>query len=246
VNDSEEVGSVLYINAFFTVEECASLSDHLVTNDNLWEYREDTKQGPKAYLIAGVWTAQGQTSYGKGQTYAAGLAGKWVAEDPDRQSFYDPMASWGVRLCGLLQSFRPDAFSLLQQVPISEKPIGGFPLFMAAQGIAKMHCDNIDYVSILVLIRTTSTDCGGGLEISGSKTCINWVVGDVIIIDSAKLMHGTQAYTGDPDDRIVAMWLGICTETFSTRWQTTHTVTLACRLTTSKSKHKLLRRSITS
>ena len=69
-----------------------------------------------------------------------------------------------------------------------------------------MHRDMNDYVSVLVHLSTTP-NCGGGLEIGGSKICLNWDVGDVIILDSSKLVHGTQCFVGDLNDRIVGLWI---------------------------------------
>jgi hypothetical protein len=202
----QPVGNAVYLKAFFTSEECADFTDHITRDDKMWQYREDHNRGPKDFLITGVWTAQGQVSYGKGKSYAAGVAGKLVASDPALKSFNDPMADWGCRLFALLERFRPDVVSLLSQLPPEEKPIGGFPLFMATRGIALMHRDRNDYLSILVLLKTT-LNCGGGLEIGGSDTCINWDIGDLIILDSAKLMHGTQVYYGDLNERIVGIWI---------------------------------------
>jgi hypothetical protein len=69
-----------------------------------------------------------------------------------------------------------------------------------------MHTDPNDLISFLFLIQMDA-NCGGGLEIGGTGNCIDWKVGDAILLDSAGLMHGTRNYTGDTDNRLVGIFI---------------------------------------
>ena len=48
---------------------------------------------------------------------------------------------------------------------------------------------------------------GGALEIAGSGLAFNIQCGDVCIMDSDALVHGSRHYTGGPEDRIVGIFI---------------------------------------
>jgi len=156
-------------------------------------------------FITGRWCAQGHFRPDIDKTYLAGKAGKLDGPDgfPEINKF---VRQWGVDASLLLRKFRPDLVPALDQLPEEEKIFGDFPLFMAARGMAKMHTDINDVVSVLFVMKS-EPNCGGGLEIGGSDLVFEWEVGDIIILDSADLVHGTRDYLGSIDSRIVGIFI---------------------------------------
>jgi len=183
----------------------AQLSTFLQSYPGAWQYKVDKKRGPKYFFITGRWCAQGHFRPDIDKTYLAGRAGKLDVPEgfPEINEF---VRQWGVTASALLRKFRPDLVPALDLLPEAEKIFGDFPLFMAAKGVAKMHTDINDVVSVLFVMKSEA-DCGGGLEIGGSNLVFDWEVGDVIILDSADLVHGTRDYLEDINSRIVGIFI---------------------------------------
>ncbi|MGZ4849754.1 MAG: hypothetical protein ACXV2C_00010 [Candidatus Bathyarchaeia archaeon] len=181
-----------------------------------WQWRDDSTRGPKDFIITGRWTAQGHNRFGIDPTYAAGVAGKLEAAAGGQcpTGLNDCLAQYAIKASTLLRRWRPDIIEILESKTTKKEgafydedsPFGYFHLFMSPRGVAKMHVDRNDLVSLLFLI-SSDPNSDGSLEIGGSQHCFDWTVGDLVILDSASLYHGTRRYTGEFDNRIVGIWM---------------------------------------
>ncbi len=124
----------------------------------------------------------------------------------DDTEFHQPMILAGEHISAVLRRCRDQLVPILDNIPAGEKVFGDFPLFMATCGVARMHFDRNDVVSILVLL-SSPANSGGGLELGGTSKVLNWEVGDAIILDSADLAHGTRDFVGDLDERIIGLFI---------------------------------------
>jgi hypothetical protein len=104
----------------------------------------------------------------------------------------------------LLKKYREKLFSLLPKDVVND--YNAFHLFMCPRGVAGMHRDRNDYVSFLFPISVESGK-KGALELGGLGVAFKWEVGDVVILDSQTLQHGTREYEGDLNDRMIGIFI---------------------------------------
>jgi len=195
----------IFLKSVWSTDSMGSLSEFLLDYTDAWQFRQDHARGPKYFFITGRWCAQGHFRPGIDKTYLAGNAGKCDVPEgfPEINLF---VKQWGVEASLQLRKYRPDLIPALDLLPEDEKIFGDFPLFMAARGVAKLHTDMNDVVSVLFLMKGVP-NCGGGLEIGGADIVFEWEIGDIIILDSADLVHGTREYGQDIDSRIVGIFI---------------------------------------
>lgn len=201
---TEDGKTAALIKNVFSSTEMDQLARFLLEGENAtaWKVHKDKTRGPKPFFITGKWIMQGNAVPGA-KIHPAGKAGKRAPEICARtHTFLLPFAE---RTAAVLRKRRPDIVGILDALPPKARSIGDFPLFMAVQGVARMHKDTNDLVSVLFLIKSEGK--GGELEIGGTRTCFDWKVGDAIILDSSKLYHGTREFTGKPLDRIVGLFI---------------------------------------
>lgn len=194
---------VHFIKHAFPVEKMKNLARELLKN-KLWEFKADRRRGPKDFFITGRWHQQGHTRPGIDKTYPAGKAGK--APLDNRQPVESILDDLTRRACDLLAQYRPDIVELLGDIENDpDFSYGFFHLFMAARGLARLHKDQNDIVSLMFLIQSPGS--GGELEIGGTGTAIGWQVGDVVIMDTADITHGTRDFFGEDSGRIVGLFI---------------------------------------
>lgn len=193
----------IFLKGVFTVTEMQKLARFLLEdNEDGWEFKNDKKRGPKCFFITGMWTEQGHCNPGD-PIHPARLAGKRPEETTQRtHAFLQPFAE---RACTATRKHRNDLLPVLNELPQSVRVFQDFPLFMAAEGMARMHKDENDFVSFLFLMKSEGE--GGELEIGGARTCFDWKVGDAILLDSALLYHATRKFQGRTKDRVVGLFI---------------------------------------
>ena len=145
------------------------------------------------------WTAQGHSATGD-PIHPAGRAGKDAASRAFLRELMAPLAEVA---SDLLRKYRP---SVVEILPPGPDDFGIFPLFMCPAGLSKLHRDKNDMISFLFLIRAEKGK-KGGLELGGLELGLKWEVGDVIIIDSQTLPHGSRDYGGDSKERMVGLFI---------------------------------------
>jgi len=190
----------------FTREEMNVLADALQEAPG-WEWRLDRNRGDKPFYITGDWTAQGHSRPGVDRVYPAGVAGK--LEDKTGEGLSNFLSPYAIKASAALRKglkgFKPEILQDLDEMQDHNR-FGDFHLFMSAVGVAKMHKDPNDYVSLLFMIQSELGQ-GGDLELGGADTSLAWDVGDAIILDSSKVYHGTREYNGLGEDRLVGIFI---------------------------------------
>lgn len=190
---------VHFRKAFFTHQSMHALATAL-TKSYHWKFTHDNTRGPKHFFINGVWTQQGHARPGIDVTYPAGKAGK--ANDLDNQRVCDLLQPLALSASSLLRKHRPDLACLVEDI---KNPYGLFHLFICPRGLSNMHRDRNDLISFMFLIKSPDDICE--LELGGTKHAITWQLGDVVIIDSSKIYHGSRLLKGDSDDRLVGLFI---------------------------------------
>ena len=61
------------------------------------------------------------------------------------------------------------------------------------------HKDLFNYIAFIFEVHVNPNSTGGALEIGGFKRMFNIRVGDVLMLDSDALWHGSQDYQSDED-----------------------------------------------
>lgn len=168
-----------------------------------WQWRRDKNRGDKDFFITGRWTAQG---HGRpiDPTYPAGKAGKMEAKLST--GLHEVLYPLACIASNLLRKWRPDLISRLEALPSEESYFDLFHLFMSPRGVAKMHKDKNDFISVLFPIEM-EMECRGSLEIGGTGQCFDWKLSDAVLLDSAKLFHGTRDYLGAIEGRLIGIFI---------------------------------------
>jgi len=188
-----------FIKCVFSKEEMSALGSALLES-NLWEYREDKNRGSKPFFINGRWTQRGHARYGVDGSYPAGRAGK--SDNEANRRVIDLLQPLAVIASQLLQKYRGD---IAEVVGDMDNPYGLFHLFMTPRGVSKMHRDRNDFISFMFLIQSPGE--GGELEIGGTKHAVAWEVGDAVIMDTSTVYHGSRAFEGDENGRLVGLFI---------------------------------------
>jgi len=192
--------NVFFQKAVFSPEEMRNLASALLVS----EYREDRTDkicGLKPFYINGLWTQQGHTQPGIDCSHPAGEAGRAASEGkPDAvRDLLQPLAA---RATLFLQRFRADIAGLVGDMG---NPYGSFHLYMASRGVSNMHRDENDLISFMFLIQSPGK--GGQLEMGGTKHAIAWEIGDAILMDTSSVYHGSRAFEGDENERLVGLFI---------------------------------------
>lgn len=191
--------SAVFLKGIFAKEDCDKLCDVLLNEgEKLWEFKKDNVRGSKEYFTTGEWNALGHHMPSE-PIYPAGKAGKAMEKNPEYYSTMDKLIKdFSMKITELIKKHRPDVFDEVG----SKLCYGGVHLLIVPRGVSKMHKDVNDKLSILVLLKSEGD--GGELELGGTKLAIAWNVGDVIILNSADIWHGSRKFSGFIGDRIVA------------------------------------------
>jgi len=108
----------------------------------------------------------------------------------------------------LLIKYKPKLYEVIQKLPPEKRVdflFNSFHMFMAPRGESKMHNDVKDAIVVMFVIQMDD-NCGGELEIGGTNSCINWQVGDAVLLDSKSYYHGSRSYDGKAD-RIIGLFI---------------------------------------
>jgi hypothetical protein len=197
--------SAILLKSVFSLEEMATLAELLTgpEHSKAWQWREDLARGPKHFFITGFWTEQGHCRPKEDVLHRAGKAGKRPASI--RDPLHTMLQPYGEKAAACLRRYRPDLFPLLDSLPKEVAIFSLFPLFMATLGVAQPHLDRNDLIAVLMLVKSVGR--GGALELIGLDSQLSWQVGDAIVLDSAKLVHGTRPFSGKAEDRIVGLFI---------------------------------------
>ena len=205
-----KVNRAHFVKQFFSVKEMEMLHETLHSCD-YWKRKED-KRGDRPETIMGVWPARGHCNPGD-PTYPAGFGGKY--EDKLQYPILTPVLErLGEKATLLVKEKRPDIYNLLKGENQLCSNFGLFHLFLSPLGFSLFHKDSFDYVAFIFGVHVNPNSTGGALEIGGSKRAFNIRVGDVLMLDSDALWHGSRDYQGDEDpffphedDRMVGIFV---------------------------------------
>jgi len=190
-----------YIRGVFAKHEMQELAQALDESKH-WEHRKDKTRGDKDFFITGRWAAQGHARHGIDHDYPAGKAGKSDQTERNNVKINEILARLSVKASMILRKYRLDIFNVVDGL---DSPYGLFHLFMTPRGVSKMHRDKNDLISLMFLMRKSKN--GGELEMGGTDHGIDWDIGDVILLDSSKIPHGTRSFDVAKDSRMVGLFI---------------------------------------
>jgi hypothetical protein len=197
-----------FVKSFFNKEEIEKLHQ-VLEQRNYWEPREDCR-GSRLTTIMGQWTARGRNRMGADPIHPAGKGG--LAEQTSDGELNLILEKMGRKVTNLVLRKRGDIDATLREYGQMENGFGIFHLFMAPRGYSDMHNDRNDYISVCVGIQTPKK--GGALEVGGIGKAFNIMEGDVLVMDTNELWHGSMSNTGredseisSPEDRIVGIFI---------------------------------------
>ena len=198
-----------YLKSVFTEEEMKQFQVTLLScQETHWDSSVDKKRGERAFMFCGGWTQQGHYTF-----HPAGKGGHYKVEV--EKVLNSVLTSIGKQLSGLVEKYHPDVWNCLEKHKLInvEGQFGMFHLFMCPAESAKMHYDQNDFFSVLVMIHIGKHQVGG-LEIGGLDIAFGFQIGDVLLLNTDQLCHGTRGYYGeeDPsspfeDDRMVGLFI---------------------------------------
>jgi len=196
----------------FPVSDIQTLAGLLTADEELWQFRKDTKRGPKNFFITGCWTATGHFRQFLDKTYHTGKAGKFFASGKHEvQGIENPsplLVQLSVIANKYFKLFKPKLYEAISKLAPEYKQLfefGCFHMFMAIEGDSLMHTDDKDALSFLLPIQLEER-AGGQFEIGGTRTCFDWKPGDGLIIDSRQYTHGSREYEGEAK-RIIGLFI---------------------------------------
>jgi hypothetical protein len=197
-----------FVKGFFDEKEISALHKEL-ERSNYWEPREDVR-GSRPTTIVGQWTARGRNRQAADPIHPAGRGG--LAEQTSNGALSLLLEKMGRKLSCLVAKKRGDIDGVLREYNLTELGFGFFHLFMAPRGYCEMHNDRNDFISVCVGINTPKK--GGALELGGTGLAVNIMRGDVLIMDSDQIYHGSAPHQGEenpsllnPQDRIVGIFI---------------------------------------
>jgi hypothetical protein len=198
-----------------------------------WEDRVDVR-GDRQTLICGTWNAQAHSRAGLDPLHLAGKGGLLDFINPSLE-LTGLLKSLGKKLSWVVEKKRPDVYETLLEHCAVDADYGIFHLFMAPRGVCDVHNDRNDFLSICLGVKTPKKGyfysyffyliidqfcLGGALEIAGTRRAFNIQQGDILVMDTDQLYHGSMAYEGkenprEPgeDDRVVGifiLWKSYC------------------------------------
>jgi hypothetical protein len=198
-----------FIKSFLNEEDISALHQAL-EKCNYWELREDVR-GDRPTTVVGEWTGRGRARHKVDPVHPAGVGGK--AELTSDGSLSLILQRIGEKLSSLIELKRPDVAGVLKEYGLEKSLFGFFHLFMAPRGYCCMHRDSNDFISVCVGINTPP-NLGGALEFGGSGLAFDIRKGDVLIMDSSEIYHGSRPHRGKedpynpkPEDRIVGIFI---------------------------------------
>jgi hypothetical protein len=195
-----------FLKKVFTVDEMNELLRLLLScPKKYWEKKPD-KRGERRYLYTGHWKHMNYDTI-----YPAGKAGKLEVLQPILKDYLEKL---GERATEILKLKRPEVFEALESSGFSLQDFGAFHLFMCPAGYSEMHQDTNDFIAFIFLINIEASSGGDGLHIGGCGVNFNMRVGDVLLLDSDVLWHGSTSYVGNEDitqvtnkDRLVGLFI---------------------------------------
>jgi hypothetical protein len=192
-----------FVKSFFSQEEMINLHEALIQAD-YWEVLNDIR-GKRPTTIVGEWTAQGHNRKAADPIHSAGKGGEAEERLVHNGALSCILKRLGTKLSHLLIDKRGDVAGVLQERKMEEGLFGFFHLFMSPQGYCGMHHDRNDFISVAVGISTPNK--GGALEIGGTGKAFNLLRGDVCILDSDRLYHGSTKHEESDQVRIVGLFI---------------------------------------
>ena len=200
-----------FLKNVFTPSEMKELQDALFAA-NYWE-SGDCKQGRRAIAYSGHWNAQAHFDPDFDQPYGAGI-GRKVEERLENPILQGILESLGQKVSGQLRKYRKDIVIPLEEERLENLDFGFFHLFMCACGASLPHTVDNDFVSCAFVVNIGKKTVGGGIDFPDLKLSLNLRVGDLLIMDSDVISHGSFRYQGseDPinptlDDRLVGLFV---------------------------------------
>jgi hypothetical protein len=197
-----------FIKGYFSKEEMMKLREKLLAcPESYWETRSDGR-GERRQMYTGRWVERC-----KDKIHPAGLAGKLEAK-AQFPILRDLLQQLGEKATLLLKLKRPDIYFVLQEAGIQILDFGSFHLFMCPAGRSLSHLDSQDFISFIFLIYV-KPDCGGkGLELTQANVSFPMEIGDVCLLDSDSLSHGSANFDGaenanalHEEDRLVGLFI---------------------------------------
>lgn len=76
---------------------------------------------------------------------------------------------------------------------------------MAAKGSLYSHTDLNDYISLIFVIKKVGE--GGALDLVETDVMLEFEVGNAVILDSSQVVHGSRAFAGLPEDRLIGIFI---------------------------------------
>ena len=173
------------------------LAESLFREDR-WEIR-----GEKTYKMCGLWNELGKIVPERDCIHLCGKGGKHGVS----KELNDQLIDLGNAASDMLRYYRPDVTNVLQRREYP-KMYGLFHIFMCSQGPSILRQDENDFISVLFLIRSAVRG-KAGLEIGDLDLVFSWQPGDMIILDSDILWHGTRDWHKDlaKEDHLVGIFL---------------------------------------
>ena len=188
-----------FVKNVFSTQEMENLLNVMKRCD-YWQARDDAR-GVRETTITGMWAEQGHSTpvY---PLHPAGVGGK---SEECMETLNILLRKLAKILEPIIERKRPDVYEVLREHGLLDLGIGMFHLFMSPIGSCRMHKDKNDFLSVVVGITTPAA--GGALEIGGSGYCFNIRCGDILILDSDSLYHGSRHYSGTPEERVVGIFI---------------------------------------
>ena len=175
-----------YLKLVFTEEEMKQFQVTLLScQETHWDSSVDKKRGERAFMFYGRWTQQGHYTF-----HPAGKGGHY--EIKVEKVLNSVLTSIRKQLSRLVEKYYSDVWNCLEKHRLIdvERQFGMFHLFICPAGLIKMHYDQNDFLSILVMIHIGKHQVGG-LEIGGLDIAFGLQIGNVLLLNTNQLCHIT-------------------------------------------------------
>ena len=179
------------MKGIFTSKEMKELQQALF-KVNYWELK-NCKQGQKVIAYSGHWNVQAHFDPEKDRSYGAGVGGK-IEEKLENPVLQSILENLGIKASAELHRFRKDIVIPMEEENLTNLDFGFFHMFMCACGASFDHIDDNDFVAGAFLINIGKKTVGGGIDLPNYKLSINLRVGDLLIMDSNTIRHGSFRY----------------------------------------------------
>jgi len=210
-DDAVYVGRALYLKKCFPSSLMVKLASLLRSEVKFWKTKPDKTRGlpeknyMKSNFTAGRRNMQGHFRPEDPSCWAHSLKLPQSFTNSETFSVLQEVANTATHV---LRKYFPDSASFIDNEKYlpSERIFGLFHLFMATTGVTSFHRDRNDYATFHFILESPPNS-KGGLEIGGANLCFKGDVGDALLFDADELYHAPRDYKGDPDDRMVGVFI---------------------------------------